>query len=126
MYTNRRVLIVDNDDDVLCAFDTLWREAGYETVTTWSGIEALRFLRSSNFNALFVDDYIADMHVGEFLKRASQLLGRSQIFVMQTAPTEKSVRFEGSVGSWSLVDKTNVTDVIRGVGSGDTNARSDL
>ncbi len=30
-------------------------------MTTWSGIEALRFLRPSNFNALFVDDYIADM-----------------------------------------------------------------
>src|SRR5437879_5726997 len=100
MDTNGRVLIVDNDDGVLCAFDKVWGEVGYETVTTWSGIEAFRFLRSSNFNALFVDEYIADMHVAEFLKRASQLLGRKQIFVMQTAPTKKSVRFDGSVGSW--------------------------
>jgi CheY-like chemotaxis protein len=125
MDRNRRVLIVDNDDDVLCAFDKVWREAGYETVTTWSGIEALRFLRSSSFNALFVDDYIADMHVGEFLKRASQLLGSTQIFVMQTAPTEKCVHFGGSVGPWPLVDKTNVIEVIRAVGSRGTNARPD-
>ena len=69
-------------------------------MTTWSGIEALRFLRSSNFNALFVDDYIADMHVGEFLKRASLLLSRSQIFVTQTAPTKKCVRFHNSADSW--------------------------
>jgi CheY-like chemotaxis protein len=124
MNTDRRVLIVDNHDDVLCAFDKMWREAGYETVTTWSGIEALRFLRSANFNALFVDDYIADMHVGEFLKRASQLLGRTPIFVMQMAPTEKGVRFDNSAGPWPLVDKTNVTDLIRMVGSLGTNARS--
>ena len=71
--TRRRVLIVDNHDDELTAFDELWREAGFETVTTWSAIEALGFLRSSTFNVLVVDDYVADMHVGEFLKRASQL-----------------------------------------------------
>jgi CheY-like chemotaxis protein len=44
----------DDDDDVLCAFNKVWREVGYETVTTWSGIEALWFLRSANFNASFM------------------------------------------------------------------------
>lgn len=111
---------------MLCSFDKMWREAGYEAVTTWSGVEALRLLRSSNFNTLFVDEYIADMHVSEFLKRASQLIGRVHIFVMQTAPTEKEVRFGGSAGPWSLVDKTDVTDVIRAADSGNINARSDL
>jgi CheY-like chemotaxis protein len=117
------VLIVDDHDAELCAFDKVWREAGYETVTTWSGIEALGFLRSSTFNALLVDDYVADMHVGEFLKRASQLLGRVRIFVMQTMPTKKCVRFDGSIGPWPLVDKTNMTEVIRAVHSGWANAR---
>ena len=111
------MLIVDNDDDVLCALDKVWREAGYETVTTWSGIEALRLIRSSNFNVLLVDDYVADMHVGEFLKRASQSLGRTGIFVMQTMPTANCIHFDGSVGPWPLVDKTNMTEVIRAVHS---------
>jgi CheY-like chemotaxis protein len=111
------VLIVDNDDDALCALDKVWREAGYETVTTWSGIEALRLLRSSNFSVLLVDDYVADMHVGEFLKQASQSLGRTGIFVMQTIPTASCIHFDGSVGPWPLVDKTNMTEVIRAVQS---------
>ena len=81
-------------------------------------IEALRLLRSSNFNFLLVDDYVADMHVGEFVKRASQSLGRAGIFVMQTMPTENYIHFDGSVGPWPLVDKTNMTEVIRTVHSG--------
>ena len=124
--TRRRVLIVDNHDDELSAFDELWREAGFETVTTWSAIEALGFLRSSTFSALVVDDYVADMHVGEFLKRASRLLSRTQIFVMQTMPLEKCILFDGSTGQWPVVDKANMAEVIRAVDSGSANARNHL
>ena len=39
-----RVLIVDNNDDVLNALDKLLTDEGFDTRTTWSGHEALALM----------------------------------------------------------------------------------
>ena len=57
-----RVLIVDNNEDVLNTLDKLLTEEGFDTRTTWSGHEALALIRSQPFDVLLVDDYLADLH----------------------------------------------------------------
>jgi CheY-like chemotaxis protein len=47
--TRRQVLIIDNNEDVLTTVDRELKEAGYDMVTTWSGVEALRLLNSHTF-----------------------------------------------------------------------------
>lgn len=82
-HTRGRVLVVDNNQDVLTRLGKELTEAGYETTTTWSGVEALRLLEDRVFDSLLVDDYLPDLYIGEFLEKLSALPIRPRVFVMQ-------------------------------------------
>ena len=109
--TRRQVLIIDNNEDVLATLDRELKEAGYDTVTTWSGVEALRLLNSHTFDSLLVDDYLPDLYIGDFLERVSRLPVRPRILVMQARPGKNACLSE-SRGAWSLVDKRQIVTLI--------------
>jgi CheY-like chemotaxis protein len=56
-----RILIVDDDEDVLIALERLLESEGYNTATAWSGKEALDLSRKSKFDLLLVDEHLADV-----------------------------------------------------------------
>ena len=43
---NKRVLIVDNDEEVAGRLGLMLQRAGYDSIATWSGLEALELLKS--------------------------------------------------------------------------------
>lgn len=109
-----RVLIVDNNEDVLNTLDKLLREEGFDTRTTWSGHEALALIRSQPFDVLLVDDYLADLHVSEFLKRVKRQARQPAVVVMQKGqPAPTDVRHYGSLGASAVVDKRDPKQVRR-------------
>ena len=112
----KRVLVVDNEDSVRSALERQLGEAGCHALTTWSGMEALGILRSIPFDVLLVDDYLPDLHIGEFLNQVSRLEVPPRVLVMQTKPTQRDLRFRGAKGAWPLVDKTEIAEVIQAVG----------
>ena len=109
--TTRQILIIDNNEGVLATLDRELKEAGYDTVTAWSGVEALRLLNSQTFDSLLVDDYLPDLYIGDFLERVSRLPVRPRILVMQAKPG-KNARLSESRGTWSLVDKSQIVTLI--------------
>jgi CheY-like chemotaxis protein len=116
-----RALIVDNDEDVLNALDKLLREEGFDTRTTWSGHEALALIQSHPFDVLLVDDYIADLHVAEFLKRVKQQVQQPAVVVMrQCKPGPTDVRRYGSLGASAVVDKRDPEQVRRALAASET------
>lgn len=109
-----RVLIVDNNEDVLNALDKLLRGEGLDTRTTWSGHEALALMQSHPFDVLLVDDYLADLHVAEFLKRVKLQARQPAVVVMQKSPpVPTDVRRYGSLGASAVVDKRDPEQVRR-------------
>jgi CheY-like chemotaxis protein len=56
-----RILIVDDDEDVLIALERLLEGGGYNTATVWSGKEALDLSRKSKFDLLLMDEHLADV-----------------------------------------------------------------
>jgi CheY-like chemotaxis protein len=56
-----RILIVDDDEDVLIALERLLEGEGYNTATAWSGKEALDLSQKSKFDLLLVDEHLADV-----------------------------------------------------------------
>ena len=59
----KRLLVVENDEDVESTLDLLLREAGKdEAVTTWSWIEALGLPETRTLDALIVNDYLLAAH----------------------------------------------------------------
>jgi hypothetical protein len=72
---------------------------GFEARTTWSGYEALSVLEARGVDVLVVDDYVGDLHVGDFLKRVGHLAIQPWIIVMQA--TEKCNSDQSA--HWSLL-----------------------
>ena len=49
---NQRILIVDNDEKESNRLEAIVQEAGYDTISTWSGFEALELLKSQKIDIL--------------------------------------------------------------------------
>jgi CheY-like chemotaxis protein len=105
-HNRNRVLIVDNNDCFINALDRLLRGDGFDTRTTWSGYDALALMQSHPFDVLLVDEYIADLHVSEFLKRVKWQGRQPTVVVMKTGrPAPADLRLYGSLGARAVVDK---------------------
>jgi CheY-like chemotaxis protein len=56
-----RILIVDDDEDVLIELERMLEGEGYRTATAWSAREALVLAASNQFDLLLVDEHLADL-----------------------------------------------------------------
>jgi CheY-like chemotaxis protein len=56
-----KILIVDDDEDVLIALERLLEGEGYSTATAWSGQEALALSEKLQFDLLLVDEHLSDV-----------------------------------------------------------------
>ena len=63
----KRVLVVDDDRDILRVFRVILEKAGYIVKTAETGREALTELNNSNFDACLVDVKLPDMDGTELL-----------------------------------------------------------
>jgi len=80
---NKRVLIVDNNEEESGRLAVMLQRAGYDSIATWSGLEALEFLKSGEYDILLVSSYLPDVYVGDFLERLNRLPVRPCSIVMQ-------------------------------------------
>jgi CheY-like chemotaxis protein len=114
--TKFNVLIVDNDDRILCKFQQLLEDTGFNTTATWSGHEALGLLRSGVFDVLLVDDYLPDLHSHNFLERVHRLPIQPSIVVMHNEPAKPDdLQCYETLGVAQLVDKRNPLGVCEAV-----------
>jgi len=58
-----KILIVDDDEDVLIELERLLEGEGYCTATAWSGREALALSEKVQFDLLLVDEHLGDVDV---------------------------------------------------------------
>ena len=58
-----KILIVDDDEDVLIELERLLEGEGYRTATAWSGREALALSEKGQFDLLLVDEHLGDVDV---------------------------------------------------------------
>jgi len=110
----KKVLVVENDEQVLFAFETSLKDAGFETRTTWSARDALAALESERFDVLLTDGYLPDLHVSEFLERVGRLRNSPRVVVMQHPLPKPSVmrRYRG-LGAYAVMDKCDQAAVCR-------------
>ena len=78
----KKILIVETNDSVLSGFEELFAGAGFDIRATWSGYEALALMKTQEFDAVLVDEYLADIHFTDFLKRVARLPRATPIIMM--------------------------------------------
>ena len=84
---NKRVLIVDNDEEEARTLGVMLSRAGHSSSTTWSGLEALELLKSGEYDILLVSSYLPDLYVGDFFERLSHLPVQPCSIVMREGRT---------------------------------------
>jgi len=96
---NKRVLVVDNNEEEGRLFVSMFEQAGYDAMATWSGLEALNLMQHKTFDLLLVSDYLADLYVGDFLKRLDLLPNRPCSLVVRRnqSPTAEFLRIKSLV-----------------------------
>jgi CheY-like chemotaxis protein len=115
-FGKKRVLIVDNSAEALQTLQGVLEKAGFDTQTTWSGREALALLKSGEFDVLLVDDYLPDLHSGDFLTQVAMLPIQPGIVVMQAAvPTANQLPRFASLGTPVVVPKHHLAEVCKAV-----------
>ena len=113
----KRILIVDNDDQESGALCDFLKGAGFEASTTWSGVHALENLELNHFDILIVDDHIADLYVGEFIRVVCSLPSHPSVVVMQTWQARTDIRWGRSLGACSFVDKHRPKQILEAIGA---------
>jgi len=121
--TGGRILIVDNNEDILARLGNELNKFGYEVTTTWSGMEALALLSSRTFDSLLLDDYLPDLYIGEFIEKIAALPATPRIILMQAKPL-RDVRTLGA-HTLAVVDKLRIGQIIRALGGGSAYVSSD-
>jgi DNA-binding response OmpR family regulator len=76
---DRRILVVDDDDDIRAAFVGTLRLAGYDVAEAWSAVQAMRLLLSYRPHAVVLDLVLPDGHGIE--------IGRAMRMIVTTART---------------------------------------
>lgn len=110
----KKILIIDNDEDVLIALERVLEEQGYETTTAWDLPEGVGLMANSGFDLLLIGDHPPELNCERVLK----LLRREDIkvpcVVMHTAArhpfSEQYLRFLGASGiacKWSEEEVTS-------------------
>ncbi len=72
---NKRVLIVDNNEEESGRLGVMLQRAGFDSIATWSGLEALELLKSGEYDILLVSSYLPDVYVGDFFERVNRIAG---------------------------------------------------
>jgi CheY-like chemotaxis protein len=67
-----KILIVDDDEQVLIELERLLESVGYSTTTAWSRDEALAYAKKWQFNLLLVDEHVGGADGGVLLAELKQ------------------------------------------------------
>jgi len=51
----KKILIIDDEDDIITFLETLFKKEGYDTVTASNGVDGLEVLRSENPDLVTLD-----------------------------------------------------------------------
>jgi DNA-binding NtrC family response regulator len=75
MLANKRgkILVVDNDQDVLLALERTLEDRGYDTAAVLSQEEAFKLLAEDSFDLFVLDDYLSDKDSIQLLTEFRQL-----------------------------------------------------
>jgi CheY-like chemotaxis protein len=108
----KKILILDNDDQVLWSLKDAFETKGHKAWTTWSGQEALELLRSVEFDVLLTASYLADMHISDFVRRVERMTVQPWIVVMEdSAPPRVDLRRCNVFGISALVNKNDPVQI---------------
>ncbi len=69
---SKKILIIDDEDDIIIFLETLFKSAGYDTITARNGIEALEVARNEKPDLMTLDLQMPRNTGTDFYRKASR------------------------------------------------------
>jgi CheY-like chemotaxis protein len=112
-----RILVADNDEDVLIALEGALEEKGYTTTVALSSAEACALLDKGGFDLLILDDYLSDADSIQTLTTCRGAGIRTLVVVTyhRFPPVDEEARLR-DLGVSALVNKRSHAELIEIVG----------
>ena len=108
-----KILVVDNDEDVLVALERALEERGYATTVVLSGAEACKLLSEGGFDLLVLDDYLSDRDSVQTLTECrSAGIGLLAVVTYHRFPSIDQAARLRELGVRALIDKRAHSDLI--------------
>jgi CheY-like chemotaxis protein len=112
-----RILVADNDEDVLIALEGALEERGYATTVALSSAEVCALLDKGGFDLLILDDYLSDADSVKTLTACRNAGIRTLVVVTyhRFPPVDEEARLR-DLGVSALVNKRSHSELIEIVG----------
>ena len=108
-----KILVVDNDEDVLVALERALEERGYATTVVLSGAEACKLLSEGGFDLLVLDDHLSDRDSVQTLTECrSAGIGLLAVVTYHRFPSIDQAARLRELGVRALIDKSAHSDLI--------------
>ena len=101
----KRILVIDDDEQVLIAMECLLENEGYETTLAWSGQEGLSLLRSKGFDLVLLDDYLRDIEHEEIFNAIRGMEVQPLVILTESALLPETRRHFIDLGATAIVGK---------------------
>jgi CheY-like chemotaxis protein len=109
----KRILAIDNDEEVLMDLDLFLTERGYHTSTAIGSGEGIQLLQSGVFDLVLLDDYLPNVDCVEMIKQIQVLQPGCPIIVMQpTSPHPRESEQVRALGAADLVSKRSHGEIL--------------
>jgi two-component system, OmpR family, KDP operon response regulator KdpE len=101
----KRILVIDDDEQVLISLQCLLENEGYETTVAWSGQEGLALLRSRGFDLILLDDYLRDIEHEEIFNEIRGMGTQPLVILTESSLTPETRRYFLDMGAATIVGK---------------------
>jgi len=118
MYPKIKILIVDDEQEIVVALEEFLRLEGYEVYSTTSSLEALEMIKKQKYHIVLADIKMPKMDGIEFLIQVKQYDALTQVIMMTGYSTmDKTMRcLEAGANDYILKpfkDLSQVADMIK-------------
>jgi len=108
-----KILVADNDEDVLVALERALEERGYATTVALSGAEACQLLSEGGFDLLVLDDHLSDRDSVQTLTECrSAGIGLLAVVTYHRFPSFDQAARLRQLGVRALINKRAHSDLI--------------
>jgi two-component system, OmpR family, KDP operon response regulator KdpE len=101
----RRILVIDDDEQVLISLQCLLENEGYETTVAWSGQEGLALLQSKGFDLVLLDDYLRDIEHEEIFNEIRGMGTQPLVILTESSLMPETRRYFLDMGAAAIVGK---------------------
>jgi DNA-binding response OmpR family regulator len=101
----KRILVIDDDEQVLIFLECLLENEGYETTVAWSGQEGLSLLRLKAFDLVLLDDYLRDIEHEEIFNAVREMQAQPLIILTESSLMPETRRTFIDQGAYAIVRK---------------------